>query len=122
MTDMRELDKNEIKDIQQFNATTCGCTERNGSPCSDYFTVEELSELRMQMSELENDHLDLVILSQIYVHHFRNELVRHQRRHMRRVREYTFFYHGRSICLKTFLFIVLGRSISETYQLNGVSP
>ena len=79
MTEVRELDKNEIKDIQQFNATTCGCTKRNGSPCSDYFTVEELSELRMQMSELENDHLDLVILSQIHAHHFTNELVGHRR-------------------------------------------
>ena len=129
MTDVRELDKNEIKEIQQFNATTCGCTKKNGSPCSDYFTVEELSELRMQMSELENDHLDLVILSQIHAHHFTNELVGHRRIDTReRVREYTtFFYHGRSICLKTFLFIhSIGkkrfRNLLKHYQLNGVSP
>ena len=79
MNDVRELDKNEIKEIQQFNATTCGCAKRNSSPCSDYFTVEELSELRMQMRELENDHLDLVILGQIHAHRFMNELVGHRR-------------------------------------------
>jgi hypothetical protein len=129
MTEMRELDKDEIKGIQHFNATTCGCTKRNGSPCSDYFTVQQLSELRMQMSELENDHLDLVVLSQIHAHHFMNELVGHRRIDTReRVREYTtFFYHGHSICLKTFLFIhSIGkkrfRNLLKHYQLNGVSP
>lgn len=50
VTEMRELDKDELKNVQQFNATTCVCTKKNGSPCSDYFTVQEVSELRMQMS------------------------------------------------------------------------
>lgn len=45
-----------------------------------------------------------------------------------RAREYTtFFYHGRLICLKTFLFIhSIGkkrfRNLLKRYQLNGVSP
>ena len=129
MTEVRELDKDEIKNVQQFNAATCGCTKKNGSPCSNYFTVQELSELRMQMSELENDHLDLVVLSQIHAHHFMKELVGHRRMDAReRSRDYTtFFYHGHSICLKTFLFIhSIGkkrfRNLLKHYQLNGVSP
>ena len=79
VTELRELDKEETKNVQQFNATACGCTKRNGSPCSDYFTVQDLSELRMQMSELESEQLDLVILSQIHAHHYTHELVGHRR-------------------------------------------
>ena len=127
--EMRQLDKDEFKHVQQFNVTTCGCSKRNGSPCSDYFTVQELSELRMQMSELENEHLDLVVLSQIHAHHFMNDLAGHRRKDKQeRAREYTaFFYHGHSICLKTFLFIHgIGkkrfRNLLKHYQLNGVSP
>ena len=62
--DMRQPDKDEVKSVQHFSQITCGCTKREGVPCSGYFTVEELSELRMQMAELENEQLDLVILSQ----------------------------------------------------------
>ena len=78
MTELRELDKEETENVQQLNATTCGCSKRNGSPCSDYFTVQDLSELRMQMSELESEQLDLVVLSQIHAHHYTRELVGHR--------------------------------------------
>ena len=129
VTELRELDKEETENVQQFNTTTCGCSKRNGSPCSDYFTVQDLSELRMQMSELESDQLDLVILSQIHAHHYTSELVGHRRKDEReRVRDYTtFFCHGHSICLKTFLFIhSIGkkrfRNLLKHYQSNGVSP
>ena len=51
------------------STTTCGCTKKDGSPCSAYFSIQDLSQLRKQMSELESDQLDLVILSQIHAHH-----------------------------------------------------
>ena len=56
LTEMRELDKDEEKNVQHFNATTCGCTKKDGSTCSGYFSLQDLSQLRMQMSELESDH------------------------------------------------------------------
>ena len=74
--DMRQLDKDEVKSVQHFSRITCGCTKREGVPCSGYFTVEELSELRMQMAELENEQSDLVILSQINAHHFTGKIGR----------------------------------------------
>ena len=59
-TEIRELDKEEEENVRQFSETTCGCSKKQGSPCSSYFTQVELAEIRMSMAELERDQLDLV--------------------------------------------------------------
>lgn len=70
--DPRELDieELEVRTVKEFSAATCKCSKRKGGPCSAHFSIEELSEHRMQMAELENDALDMIILSQINAHHF----------------------------------------------------
>ena len=62
----------------------------------------------MTMAELNNDQLDLVILSQINVHHFSGQLDGHRTETEKsvRVKEYTnFVYKTCHICLKTFMFL-----------------
>ena len=75
--EIRELDKEEEENVRQFSETTCGCSKKQGSPCSSYFTRVELAEIRMSMAELERDQLDLVILAQINAHHYTEEVVGH---------------------------------------------
>ena len=77
-TEIRELDKEEEENVRQFSETTCGCSKKQGSPCSSYFTQVELAEIRMSMAELERDQLDLVILAQINAHHYAEEVVGHR--------------------------------------------
>lgn len=48
----REIDSEEQKVIKEFCSTTCKCSKRKGGPCSAYFSIEALSEYRMQMLEL----------------------------------------------------------------------
>ena len=77
-TEIRELDKEEEENVRQFSETTCGCSKKQGSPCSSYFTQVELAEIRMSLAELERDQLDLVILAQINAHHYAEEVVGHR--------------------------------------------
>ena len=132
-TEIRELDKEEEENVRQFSETTCGCSKKQGSPCSSYFTQVELAEIRMSMAELERDQLDLVILAQINAHHYAEEVVGHRTeaeklQRVERAKDYTtFFYRSHSICLKTFLFVHnIGkkrfRNLIDHYRLNGVSP
>ena len=65
-----EVDLEEVRDVKEFSSATCKCTNREGGPCSSYFSVEEFADHRMQMAELEHDALDIIILSQINAHHF----------------------------------------------------
>ena len=90
---------------------------------------KEYEEARMSIAELENDQLDLVILSQINAHHFSGRLAGHRTESQKsiRVKEYTnFHYKTHNICLKTFMFLHgVGKkhfhNLMKHYQLNGVN-
>ena len=105
--ELRELDQEEEAIIKEFKSSSCGCKKKGGLPCSSYFSEEELSKLRMSMAELDNDQLDMVILSQISAHHYSGELLGHRteaelQERDTRAQDYTiFFYQSKSICLKT---------------------
>ena len=122
----REIDVKEVEDVKNFIHSTCGCSKKNGAPCSGFFDQDEYEEARMSMAELEKDQLDLVILSQINAHHFSGQLAGHGRKSVR-VKEYTnFHYKSHSICLMTFLFLHgIGkkrfRNLMKHYQLNGLT-
>lgn len=102
------MDIEKVQAIQNFVDSTCGCSKKKGEPCSRYFDREQYEDARMSMAELENDQLDLIILSQIHAHHFPGRLVGHRAETQKnnRVKEYTnFVYKSHDICLKTFLFL-----------------
>ena len=126
---MESCDVEELQAIQRFVDFTCGCSKKQGTPCSGYFDQKEYEDTRMSMAELENDQLDLVILSQINAHHFSGRLAGHRTETEKslRVKEYTnFLYKSHTICLKTFLFLHgIGKkrfcNLMKHYQLNGVT-
>lgn len=104
--ELRDVDEHEEEDLQNFQKTTCGCSKKKGSPCSGFFSIAELKERRMLMAELESSHLDCVILGQIGAHRFSGKLAGHHGKGAQRCHGYTtFFYQGRKVCLKTFLFL-----------------
>ena len=75
--EMESCDVKELQAIQWFVNFTCGCSKKQGTPCSGYFDQKEYVDARMSMAELENDQLDLVMLGQINAHHFSGRLAGH---------------------------------------------
>ncbi len=104
---VRELYEEEEENVRQFSKTTCGCSKKQGSPCSSYFTQSELAEMCMSMAELERDQL---ILGHISAHHYSEEVMGHRTeaeklQRVDRAKDYTTFCRSHNICLKTFLFV-----------------
>ena len=115
--------------VKGFSVATCKCLKKKGGPCSDYFSIEELADHRMQMAELESNTLDMITLGQINAHHFSEDIQGHRGNasEAERVKDYSVFYwHGHPICLTTFLFLHgIGkkrfRNLLKHYRKNGVS-
>ena len=72
-----EVDEKKEEALQDFVKNTCGCSLKEGEPCSGYFGVAELKGRRMMMAELDSRQLDCVILGQIGAHHFSGKLTGH---------------------------------------------
>ena len=126
--ELRDVDKEKEKAVQSFISNTCGCSLKEGNPCSGYFDVPVIRERRMMMAELYNSQLDCVILGQISTHHFSDDLTGHSSKGKSRAHSYShFFYQSHKICLKTFLFLNhIGRkryqNLMKHYQKCGISP
>lgn len=75
----RDVDVEEVETVKKFIKNTCGCSKKNGAPCSGYFDQDMYEEARMSMVELEKDQLDLLILSLTNAHHFSGQLAGHRR-------------------------------------------
>ncbi len=92
---MKLIDEDE-EALQNFKKTTCGCSLKEGSPCSGSFSV---AERRMMMAELESIQLECVILGQLGAHRFSGKLAGHRRKDLQRSHGYTkFFYQGHKVC------------------------
>jgi len=127
--ELRELDQEEEAIIKEFKSSSCGCKKKGGLPCSSYFSEEELSKLRMSMAELDNDQLDMVILSQISAHHYSGGTVlkRSYRNVTLEPKIILFFSIKAKVFVSRLLFIhFIGmkrfRNLIKHYQENGVVP
>ena len=96
--ELREIDVKEAQAIKNFVDATCGCSKKHGAACSGYFDQSEYGDSRMGMAELENDQLDLIVLSQINAYHFFGRLAGHRAEVQKdnRVKEYTNFMYKRN--------------------------
>ncbi len=103
-SDEREEDLAEERSIEEFALKSCGCKfGLEGTPCSKAISSDHYKNVRVQMSELTHDQLDLVVMSQLMT---TTENSSFTHRNKQRQRTYSFFYHsGQRICLKTFLFL-----------------
>ena len=123
-----ELDLSEKAKVTAFASNTCNCKFGESEKlCSASLSLDEFVESRNNCHELTSTELDLVILGTIQSSLDCNEVSvssrshkHHQQTHM------AFYYHGKRICKKTFLFLhCLNKtrlcSLLRHYRKNGLS-
>ena len=94
----------EDEKVHQFLINSCNCNLASGS-CSKLFTVEYVTSVRAQCSELSRAELDLVLLGQLSAFMNTSEQtvhsMTHRHSHSTRERSYLQFWHGGNrVCKK----------------------
>ena len=123
-----ESDLSEKAKVTAFASNTCNCKFGEGEkPCSASLSLDEFVESRNNCHELTPTELDLVILGAIQSSLKCNEVSVSGRSHKHRQQIHmAFYYHGKRICKKTFLFLhCLNKnrfcSLVRHYRKNGLS-
>ena len=117
-----EETKQERALIRKFVCNTCNCSlGPKKSPCSAYFTAEEVTEQREHCLTLEKSELDLVVLSQLQA------LGKDVADDSQRSKYIEFYFRGKRICRKTFLFLYTisqkrYRNLLEHFSSKGMVP
>lgn len=105
--EVMEVHMTERMKVEKFYEETCHCKLGEGEKaCSLSLTINDFFESRNNCKELSSTELDLVILGIIQSSLNCNETsvsgrVEKARQHARM----EYFYHGKRICMKTFLFL-----------------
>ena len=123
-----ESNLSEKAKVTAFTTTTCNCKFGEGEkPCSASLSLDEFIDSRNNCHELTSTELDLVILGAIQSSLNCNEvsISGQSHKHCQQTRM-AFYYHGKRICKKTFLFLrCLNKhrfcSLVRHYRKNGLS-
>ena len=105
--ELMEVHMTERAKVQKFYAETCKCKlGPDETACSLTLTLDDFVESRNNCKELSSTELDLVLLGTIQSSLNCNDTsisgrVEKNRQHARMA----YFYHGKRICMKTFLFL-----------------
>ena len=93
--------------MRTFCENTCNCTFTEGDrPCSTSLSLDDFYDSRNNCHELSSLELDLVILGAIQsLLNCSNFSVSGRSESQRKRSRITFYYHGKRICKKTFLFL-----------------
>lgn len=123
-----EADTSESSKVEAFIRESCGCQlGEQEKPCSSTIAKEEFVDCRNNCLELTSTELDMTLLGVIHSSINCSELSTSGRTEKARKRtRIPFFYHGRRICRKTFLFLhrIHQRrfySLLKHYKKNGLS-
>ena len=106
-TDTSGSDMSEKAKVRTFYENTCSCTLAEGDrPCSTTLSFDDFSDSRNNCHELSSLELDLVILGAIQSSlNCSNFSVSGRSESQRKRSRITFYYHGKRICKKSFLFL-----------------
>ena len=126
--ELMEVHLTERAKLQKFYAETCECQlGPDEKACSLTLTVDDFADSRNNCKELSSTELDLVILGTIQSSLNCNDTsisgrVEKNRQHARMA----YFYHGKRICMKTFLFLHCIHnnrfySLVRHYRKNGLT-
>ena len=105
--ELMEVHMTERAKVQKFYTETCKCKlGPDEKACSLILTLDDFVESRNNCKELSSTELDLVLLGTIQSSLNCNDTsisgrVEKNRQHARMA----YFYHGKRICMKTFLFL-----------------
>ena len=126
--ELMEIYETERAKVQAFYSETCKCKMGVGEmACSATLSLGDVTECRNNCSELSSAELDLVILGIIHSSLNCNETsISGRVEKNRQRRRICFFYHGKRICKKTFLFLHCLRSyrfhsLIRHYRKNGLT-
>ena len=127
-TDGSETDMTEKAKVDTFFANTCNCKfGEDEKACSRSLSLDDFFDSRNNCHELSSTELDLVILGAIQSSLNCNEVSVSGRSHKHRKQpRMAFYYHGKRICKKTFLFLhCLNKnrfcSLVKHYRKNGLT-
>ena len=126
--ELMEIYETERARVQVFYSHTCKCKMGAGEmACSAMLSLDDVTKCRNNCNELSSAELDLVVLGIIHSSLNCNETSvsgrvekSHQSTRM------CFFYHGKRICKKTFLFLhclqsYRFHSLVKHYRKNGLT-
>ena len=106
-TDGSEMDMTEKAKVDTFFANTCNCKfGEDEKACSRSLSLDDFFDSRNNCHELSSTERDLIILGAIQSSLNCNEVSVSGRSHKHRKQpRMAFYYHGKRICKKTFLFL-----------------
>ena len=126
--ELMEIYETERAKVQVFYSKTCKCKMGAGEmACSATLTLDDVTECRNNCNELSSAELDLVILGIIHSSLNCNETsISGRVEKNRQSARMCFFYHGKRICKKTFLFLhclqsYRFHSLVKHYRKNGLT-
>ena len=105
--ELMEIYETERAKVRAFYSETCKCKMGLGEmACSATLSLDDVTECRNNCNELSSAELDLVILGIIHSSLNCNETsISGRVEKNRQSTRMCFFYHGKRICKKTFLFL-----------------
>ena len=116
----------EEQKILKFLSETCGCSSRNGSPCSNSLDFETLLSYRADMLQLTREEMDLIMLTAILISIDDNNV--NVKGGIRKNTRCKMQFKGKQICLKTFLMLyAIGTRkfyalVSHFKETNSITP
>ena len=126
--DSSETDLSEKAKVNAFYSNTCQCKfGENEQACSRSITISDFLDSRNNCHELSSMELDFVILGAIQSSLNCSDVSASGRTEKnRKLSRMSFFFHGKRICRKTFLFLhCISKnkfcSLVKHYQDNGLS-
>ena len=128
--DYRPVDVDEEKVISMFFENGCGCRKWKGKNCIHQFSVKYIQDIRSQCFQLSRQELDMLLFGQLLANADKTEITCTEWRHSPHVRSRmscSYRHQGKSICLRTLLFIhTTGikrfKNISSSFQMDGILP
>ncbi len=112
-----DIEENNLITMLLFFNGGCGCLKYKGNNCALQFSVSELQESRLQCQQLSHGELDMHLLGQWMAFGDISGNTSSEWRHSPtpRVRiQYSYHHRGKSVCLKTFLFV--HANIAKSYH------
>ena len=99
MLELRAVDEEERRKIEEFVDKTCGCKKVNGGPCSIPL-ADKFGIVRARCAEMDKTSLDFIILGQLMALTSTSSQVTSRRRpSTERVRKsYAYYHEGVQVC------------------------
>ncbi|XP_062591990.1 uncharacterized protein LOC134253485 [Saccostrea cucullata] len=120
--ELRSVDIDDEKCVEEFKSKTCGCSKLYGVPCSTKVEFSHILEYRQQCQEMSNEELDLTVKVQLAAHrksstYWPQSMSKKQKTKDRERVAQKYYFAGQQVCRDTFLFC---HSIGK-FKLNNIA-